>query len=33
LANAIAACYLSDPHGTHPTRSKLAKFIRNNMST
>jgi sugar/nucleoside kinase (ribokinase family) len=29
LANAVAACYLSDPKGMHPTRQKLAKFIEN----
>jgi len=27
LANAVAACYLADPEGKHPTRQKLAKFI------
>ena len=29
LANAVAACYLADPYGEHPTRQKLANFIRN----
>jgi sugar/nucleoside kinase (ribokinase family) len=29
LANAVAACYLSDPEGMHPTRQKLVKFIEN----
>lgn len=28
LANAVAACYLSDPAGEHPTKQKLAKFLR-----
>jgi ribokinase len=28
LANAVAACYLSDPEGVHPTRKKLIKFLR-----
>jgi sugar/nucleoside kinase (ribokinase family) len=28
LANAVAACYLADPTGEHPTRQKLSKFIR-----
>ncbi len=28
LANAAAACYLSDREGTHPTRRKLAAFIK-----
>ncbi|MCW4047352.1 MAG: carbohydrate kinase family protein [Candidatus Bathyarchaeota archaeon] len=27
LANAVSACYLSDPSGMHPTRQKLARFI------
>ena len=26
LANAVAACYLSDPDGLHPTKQKLAHF-------
>ena len=29
LANAVSACYLSDPEGSHPTRQKLVKFIQN----
>ena len=29
LANAVAACYLADPEGTHPTRQRLVKFIEN----
>ena len=28
LANAVAACYLSDPDGLHPTKEKLANFLR-----
>jgi ribokinase len=28
LANAVSACYLSDPEGTHPTRQKLAEFLQ-----
>jgi sugar/nucleoside kinase (ribokinase family) len=28
LANAVAACYLSDPDGQHPTKQKLASFLR-----
>jgi len=28
LANAVSACYLSDPSGEHPTRRKLLKFLR-----
>ncbi len=27
LANALAACYLTDPVGEHPTRKKLLKFL------
>jgi ribokinase len=27
LANAVAACYLSDSDGSHPTRQKLVKFL------
>ena len=27
LANAVAACYLSDPDGSHPTRQKIIKFL------
>lgn len=33
LANAVAACYLSDPEGMHPTRQKLVKFIENSAKT
>jgi len=33
LANAVAACYLADPEGKHPTRQKLAKFIGNSAKT
>ncbi len=29
LANAVAACYLSDLEGAHPTQRKLLSFIRN----
>jgi len=29
LANAVSACYLSDPEGMHPTRRILVKFIEN----
>ena len=29
LANAVAACYLSDPDGLHPTKEKLSSFLRN----
>jgi sugar/nucleoside kinase (ribokinase family) len=29
LANAVSACYLTDPKGEHPTREKLIKFIKN----
>ena len=28
LANAVAACYLSDPDGLHPTKKKLTNFLR-----
>jgi sugar/nucleoside kinase (ribokinase family) len=28
LANAVAACYLTDPDGQHPTKQKLARFLR-----
>jgi sugar/nucleoside kinase (ribokinase family) len=27
LANAVAACYLSDPTGQHPTKQKLEAFL------
>ncbi len=30
LANAVSACYLSDPEGKHPSWTKLSKFIKNN---
>jgi sugar/nucleoside kinase (ribokinase family) len=33
LANAVAACYLADPEGVHPTRRKLVKFIENSART
>ncbi len=29
LANAVAACYLLDPDGLHPTKEKLSAFLRN----
>jgi len=28
LANAVSACYLTDPHGLHPTRENLTRFIQ-----
>jgi sugar/nucleoside kinase (ribokinase family) len=28
LANAVAACYLSDPEGQHPTKQRIANFLR-----
>ena len=28
LANAVSACYLSDPEGNHPTKQKLVKFLK-----
>jgi len=28
LANAVAACYLSDPQGAHPTRERLTRFLK-----
>jgi len=28
LANAVSACYLSDPEGKHPTWTKLSMFLR-----
>jgi sugar/nucleoside kinase (ribokinase family) len=28
LANAVSACYLSDPEGAHPTRQKVAQFLQ-----
>jgi sugar/nucleoside kinase (ribokinase family) len=33
LANAVAACYLADLEGMHPTRQKLVKFIENSAKT
>ena len=30
LANAVSACYLSDPEGKHPTRSRLSIFLKDN---
>jgi sugar/nucleoside kinase (ribokinase family) len=33
LANAVAAYYLADPESKHPTRRKLAKFIKNSAKT
>jgi sugar/nucleoside kinase (ribokinase family) len=33
LANVVAACYLADPEGKHPTRQKLVKFIENSAET
>jgi sugar/nucleoside kinase (ribokinase family) len=27
LANAVSACYLTDPEGAHPTRKKLISFL------
>jgi sugar/nucleoside kinase (ribokinase family) len=30
LANAVAACYLQSQGGTHPTKEKLANFLKNN---
>ena len=29
LANAVSACYLSDPEGMHPARQRLIKFFKN----
>ncbi len=29
LANAVAAYFLTDPRGSHPTRLKLARFVKN----
>lgn len=31
LANAVAACYLSSADGLHPTKDKLASFLKTNM--
>jgi ribokinase len=30
LANAVSACYLSDPVGKHPSLAKLSKFLKDN---
>jgi len=30
LANAVSACYLSDPEGKHPSWSKLSSFLKDN---
>lgn len=30
LANAVSACYLSDPDGKHPTWTKLFQFLKDN---
>ncbi len=29
LANAVSACYLSDPEGAHPNRQELTQFLKN----
>jgi sugar/nucleoside kinase (ribokinase family) len=31
FANAVSACYLSDSEGKHPSWSKLASFLKNNL--
>jgi len=31
LANAVSACYLSEADGMHPTREKVANFIKSNL--
>ena len=31
LANAVSACYLSSEDGMHPTKEKLAAFLRANV--
>ncbi len=31
LANAVSACYLSDADGMHPTKAKLASFLKTNV--
>jgi sugar/nucleoside kinase (ribokinase family) len=31
FANAVSACYLSGADGTHPTREKVASFIKSNL--
>ncbi len=28
LANAVSACYLTDPDGTHPSKQKIARFLQ-----
>ncbi len=33
LANAVSACYLSDPKGEHPTRERLINFLRHHQAT
>jgi len=30
VANAVSACYLSDPEGKHPSWSKLSSFLKDN---
>jgi sugar/nucleoside kinase (ribokinase family) len=30
LANAVAACYLSNAEGLHPNKARLASFLKNN---
>jgi sugar/nucleoside kinase (ribokinase family) len=30
LANAVSACYISDPEGLHPTKARLANFLEDN---
>jgi ribokinase len=30
FANAVSACYLSDPEGKHPTLTRISTFVRNN---
>ena len=30
FANAVSACYLSDPEGKHPSLAKVSAFIKNN---
>ena len=32
FANAVSACYLSDPEGKHPSWTKLSTFIKNTLS-
>jgi sugar/nucleoside kinase (ribokinase family) len=33
LANAVSACYLSDPEGSHPTKQKLIEFLKESTIT